>query len=714
VVGFQDSQGPGDGATADGPGTAPDPDAPVAPEANQSAKCNTDDECPADRAHCAASHYCLQCLSDAHCPNGRCQENLCVPLACAPKEAQCNGNTVLTCNGDGQTWNLYGCPEGTCKDGKCGGCTPGTAFCDGLEVLACSPDGSGFTHPETCASKCLGGACVTCYEGQKQCQGNFVETCNATGAWESTEDCNAKGMNCALGTCVSACFADLKSHSNAGCDYWAVDLDNLSEVAANLEHGIVVANLADKDTEVVVLAKDGAADPTQEIAKQTVPAGALAIFELPPRNMGGPGIFWRAYRVQSKAPIIAYQFNPLENKGTYSNDASLLIPATSYGLEYLVLGWPQQHQMFNPNTQMIQSFPEEPNRAAVAVMATQSATTVTVTPTCKTQAGGGLQNMQAGKKYQYVLEPFQILNIKSDQLDGDLSGTRITADKPIGVFTSSDCAFADIHCCCDHLEEQLAPINTWGTRYVGTKSWPRGVESDYWRVMAAEDGTKVTFDPAVVGPQTLQSGQVFELKTTQDFVVTGDKPIVLMQVLAGAWEIPGDPSWTCTTDPDCFDGYTCDWFFGQCNAPQCPFSGSCPKGHTCVPDSNFCEPIGDPLMIFAAPVEQFRSDYVFLTPNNYLEDYINVIALPGATVTLDDQPIAGGKFVAFGSQGYQVARLPVQDGVHKLHSESAGGSHRVRVRRRCLLRVHGRDEPERPVSGLPQTFPGTFFTGASS
>ena len=43
-------------------------------------------------------------------------------------------------------------------------------------------------------------------------------------------------------------------------------------------------------------------------------------------------------------PIVAYQFNPLENANVFSNDASLLLPTPALvasGLSYVVAGWPQ-------------------------------------------------------------------------------------------------------------------------------------------------------------------------------------------------------------------------------------------------------------------------------------------------------------------------------------------------------------------------------------
>ena len=82
---------------------------------------------------------------------------------------------------------------------------------------------------------------------------------------------------------------------------------------------------------------------------------------------------------------------------------------------------------------------------------------------------------------------------------------------------------------------------------------------------------------------------------------------------------------------------------GICTQPGCKTDSDCDSGHTCVitddiPDGS-CQPIGDPAFILSVPVEQFRKDYVFLAPNAYKEDYVNIVAPGSAQVTMDGNPI---------------------------------------------------------------------------
>jgi hypothetical protein len=52
-------------------------------------------------------------------------------------------------------------------------------------------------------------------------------------------------------------------------------------------------------------------------------------------------------------------------------------------------------------------------------------------------------------------------------------------------------------------------------------------------------------------------------------------------------------------------------------------------------------PGGDPALVVVPPVDQFRSDYVFLTPSTYAFDAVTIVALPDTQILLDGEPLPG-------------------------------------------------------------------------
>ena len=63
-------------------------------------------------------------------------------------------------------------------------------------------------------------------------------------------------------------------------------------------------------------------------------------------------------------------------------------------------------------------------------------------------------------------------------------------------------------------------------------------------------------------------------------------------------------------------------------------------------------------------MEQYRSDYTFLTPQEYDEDYVSVVAKSGAQVTLDGMDISGLLTAIDGE--YVGGAIQVQPGQHTL------------------------------------------------
>lgn len=101
-----------------------------------------------------------------------------------------------------------------------------------------------------------------------------------------------------------------------------------------------------------------------------------------PRNVQGTTKAKLAWHLTSTIPIIAYQFNPLENEGVFSNDASMLIPTNVLGKRYRVLTWSERVGAL---------------RAYVTVVGVgPGATSVTVTSTAKTLGGSEVPALAPG------------------------------------------------------------------------------------------------------------------------------------------------------------------------------------------------------------------------------------------------------------------------------------------------------------------------------
>ena len=79
-------------------------------------------------------------------------------------------------------------------------------------------------------------------------------------------------------------------------------------------------------------------------------------------------------------------------------------------------------------------------------------------------------------------------------------------------------------------------------------------------------------------------------------------------------------------------------------------------------------------MALAVPLDQFRTNYVLLAPQDYRADYINVVAPTGARVLLDGDPIPASAWSRVGERGeFEAATLEVEDGFHQLEGEVAFG-----------------------------------------
>lgn len=517
-------------------------------------------------------------------------------------------------------------------------CDPGaTDVCyNDSALMTCDDTGTAYI-PESCFPNhlCTEGACrpIVCDLGVTYCDGdNATHACNSdrTGFLPSIP-C-PDGLLCTEGVCASSeCRPDPKLGSYVGCVYWSADLPVWPDPAIrptnpqDLPHALVISNPNPLEATIVFAAPPGY---IIDNPNPVIPPMQSRVFEMPVISLDGTGIFAKGIGIGSNRPVLVHQFNPWE--AVWSNDASLLLPETFLGREYVVHSWPTDPR----GLLTIPGFPPQPNvNSFFSVLAPSDDTQVTITVTAPVKAGpGGVLAMTAGTSQTVTLNRGEVLNIEAEPANlfdkADLTGSFVSASKPVAVFAGHESAAIgpedsqESICCLDHLEEQMLPFAVLGTEYLAVKTSPRGSEPDVWRIVAAEDNVTLTSNP----PQQNANNQVLakrgdwvEVSTADSFELTATGKVQVGQYL-----------WSQQVTDD----FT-----------------------------------GDPSLILAVPSSRFRTFYVLTVPQGYDTNWVTVIKPVGSTVEVDGVPANQALFQTFASGRYERGYIELSPGVHQLEGD---------------------------------------------
>ena len=438
---------------------------------------------------------------------------------CSPEGSQrCLGSTFQTCT-DGAWVTGLDCPLVCVDTLGCVQCTPGAMFCKDSNVWACDQSGNpgGVSHLCSGGNVCVDGACVdACADAAASksyiaCEYWAVDLDNVQevlGAVPSFFACNDSlfGYGAGQAMSVAACkktsggsslpaYAGLCDPPSNSCPTnYTCTTETLCVLSAQTSpFAIVVSNPQSKDVHVTVTGPGG------QMINRTIQAGQVSAIlpqagnTIPDQSVDGTFKGSKSYKVVSDLPIVAYQFNPLDNVDVFSNDASLLIPRTAFDVDYYALSWatldrrtpaPGQHSF----------------HGYVTIVAWQDGTQVEVTPTAPTEASAMQVTLAAGVPVQFTLNAHEVLQLQASGT-GDLTGTHITSPNMMsfGVFGGHEAAQygettpPDLNhtslCCADHLEEMLFPSTTWGKAFAIARSKKRTNEPDVLRVLAQKAGT---------------------------------------------------------------------------------------------------------------------------------------------------------------------------------------------------------------------------------
>ena len=526
---------------------------------------------------------------------------------CEPGAQRCEDGLLWTCSAE-VDWVSEDCGPGNhCVEGVTEGrceplppvCFAGELSCtDAITVSRCDDDGQGTTAIEIC-------------------------------------DTDA-GFVCSFGACRNACVFNEALGQSAGCEFFPVAL-----LVGDATHFGIVASNANPWPATVTLA-----DADGVIESRVIAGGELARFvvDASAKLLGAPSGIDRsgrgrvAYHLTASLPVAAYQFNPLDRAEQRQNDASLLLPKNVLGEEYMAMAPRVVGDALVAGASIGMPI-------YLAVVAAEADTEITVHPTVRFEAGTGVPPLTAGVPYTTTLAALEVLQLAAVRAGSDITGTRITSNKPVSVYTGAACiSIPQGAFFCDHLEEVLFPVANWGERYALAPFRPRGElpEDTTWQILALRDGTTVTAigdDPPVI--PILDAGESNRFSRAGALVITASGPVQIAQYMHSQ---------------------------GAVSLPLAPIYNEPFESEGCVPLPSSSS-MGDPSQLLVVPTAQYRNDYVFLAPDTYRYDFITIVSESSeiSEVWLDETMILP-EWTEIGG-GFRYTHLRITDGSHGIRMD---------------------------------------------
>ncbi|HYM20969.1 MAG TPA: choice-of-anchor D domain-containing protein [Candidatus Kapabacteria bacterium] len=282
-------------------------------------------------------------------------------------------------------------------------------------------------------------------------------------------------------------------------------------------------------------------------------------------------IYQRVFEVQSEDEIAVYALSHHH----YSTDGFLILPVEALGTMHTIAS--ARNALFYLGGRVLPlnqfTFDTVP-RSEFLIVGTNDNTTVTVTPSANSWGGKFLQ----GKDYTFTLNRGETIEIAAHDTaatgliyntlywigkllttDCDLTGSIVSSDKPIAVFSgherasipdSLEFAWAGHPSVSrDHIIDQMPPAENWGKTFafipssLGTHK-SRAAAGDVVRVIAGYDLTDVSVNGSLVA--SLARGKFLQLTLNKASLITTSQPALVVKYLQTANEPDtlGDPDMT--------------------------------------------------------------------------------------------------------------------------------------------------------------------------
>jgi hypothetical protein len=240
--------------------------------------------------------------------------------------------------------------------------------------------------------------------------------------------------------------------------------------------------------------------------------------------------------------------------------------------------------------------------------------------------------------------------------NADISGSVINADKPVQVISFNaiaqmpDYSIANA----DHMEETVLPSEVLGNKYIVVPpTTPNGdAVGHVVRIYGSVDGTHLTYPEGkpMGAPDLLMAGDMIQVPAmpvgqpaaecvsvaghcmlAEPFIVEGDQPFAVASFMVG--------------------------------------------GTLQMPGTDATNSRGDPAMTMEVTPAQFRKQYTFLAPADYLQNFADILIPRGAAVTLDGMPLTQTPTaIGRGDWGFVRAKLGTGNGgVHTVTTTHDAG-----------------------------------------
>lgn len=231
----------------------------------------------------------------------------------------------------------------------------------------------------------------------------------------------------------------------------------------------------------------------------------------------------KAVRISAQAPVVAHVFSGR----TLATDGFTALPVEHLGTDYRVVSWAAGLGY---------------GSELALVAAEPGTTTVTITPSA-TMVGH-----DAGLPFQIVLQQGHAWHASASDPQGDLTGTRIQADRRIAVMAGHSCAQVpalDVEYC-ELVSEQLQPPSRWGEDFIAVPFAQRQ-GGDVLRIVAHEEDTVISLDGDVMA--TLDAGQKLDISRSNPVAIRSTRPVAVAQLAKGCKVDSDDLEDPCLGDP---------------------------------------------------------------------------------------------------------------------------------------------------------------------